>query len=209
MKCEYQLPSLFSMADYESYARPSSSVGLAQSKEFEQKFASFTGASDAIACTSCTTGLHRAQAMGIYPGDEVIVPSFTCSQQCGCSPWSDTCAGMWISKRSTLTPRVSSTASPIGPKAHAGASALDFPLIWVPYWTSLNDNLRCRGCSLWAGVQWNGRHVGTIGDFGAFSFHPGKAITTGEGAWYLPGTRTLRPMRTLRDHGVSKRISAS
>ena len=68
-------------ADYESLRAPIESGWVVQGpkvKEFEQKFASFTGASDAIACTSCTTGLHLGlAAMGIGPGDEVIVPSFT------------------------------------------------------------------------------------------------------------------------------------
>ena len=47
-------------------------------KEFENKFAQFTGAEHAIATTSCTTALHIAlAALGIGPGDEVIVPAFT------------------------------------------------------------------------------------------------------------------------------------
>ena len=47
-------------------------------KEFEDKWRSFTGAPEAAAVTSCTTGLHLAlEAAGIGPGDEVIVPAFT------------------------------------------------------------------------------------------------------------------------------------
>ena len=47
-------------------------------KEFERKFAAFAGAPHAIATTSCTTALHLAvSALGLKPGDEVIVPAFT------------------------------------------------------------------------------------------------------------------------------------
>ena len=46
--------------------------------EFEQKFAKFHQANHALATTSCTTGLHlMLAALGVGPGDEVIVPAFT------------------------------------------------------------------------------------------------------------------------------------
>jgi perosamine synthetase len=46
--------------------------------EFEQKFSAYTGAPHSIATTSCTTALHLAvRALGLKPGDEVIVPAFT------------------------------------------------------------------------------------------------------------------------------------
>ena len=47
-------------------------------REFEQRFAAYTGAAHAVATTSCTTALHLAvAALGLKPGDEVIVPAFT------------------------------------------------------------------------------------------------------------------------------------
>ena len=47
-------------------------------KQFEEKFARFTGAQFAVATSSCTTALHLALAsLGVGPGDEVIVPAFT------------------------------------------------------------------------------------------------------------------------------------
>jgi len=46
--------------------------------EFERRFAEVHGVGHAIATTSCTTGLHLAlAAMGVGPGDEVVVPAFT------------------------------------------------------------------------------------------------------------------------------------
>jgi perosamine synthetase len=47
-------------------------------KEFEEKWSEFTGAKHSIAVTSCTTALHLSlAALGLQPGDEVIVPAFT------------------------------------------------------------------------------------------------------------------------------------
>src|SRR5476649_1760548 len=49
-----------------------------QVRRFEEKFAAYTGAPHAIATTSCTTAMHIAvAALGLKPGDEVIVPGFT------------------------------------------------------------------------------------------------------------------------------------
>jgi hypothetical protein len=46
--------------------------------EFERKFADFSGAPHAVATSSCTTAMHIAvAALGLKPGDEVIVPAFT------------------------------------------------------------------------------------------------------------------------------------
>ena len=75
-------------ADYESLRGPIESGWVVQGpkvREFEDKFARFTGAEDAIACTSCTTGLQLGlAALELGPGDEVIVPSFTsCSRRPG------------------------------------------------------------------------------------------------------------------------------
>src|SRR3979490_1711550 len=47
-------------------------------KRFEDQFGDYTGATNSIALNSCTAGLHMAlAALGIGPGDEVIVPTFT------------------------------------------------------------------------------------------------------------------------------------
>src|SRR5437762_10481958 len=60
---------------------------------FEKAFAAYVGAHEAIAVTSCTTALHLVlHALGIGPGDEVLVPSFTfvatanAVEHCGARP---------------------------------------------------------------------------------------------------------------------------
>ncbi|MDV7393857.1 aminotransferase class I/II-fold pyridoxal phosphate-dependent enzyme, partial [Arthrospira platensis SPKY1] len=54
-------------------------------KQFEDLFCEFTNIKQAMATTSCTTALHIAvAALGLKPGDEVIVPSFTWVSTANC-----------------------------------------------------------------------------------------------------------------------------
>ena len=54
------------------------------------------------------------------------------------------------------------------------------------------------------GAKYKGKHVGTIGDTGCFSFHPRKAITTGEGGIQITtnNDKLAEKLRSLRDHGA-------
>ena len=57
------------------------------------------------------------------------------------------------------------------------------------------------GFGAWQG----GRHAGTLGDIGAFSFHPRKSITTGEGGMLTTGrAEWSEAARSLRDHGADR-----
>ena len=68
-------------AEIQSVLGPLRSGWLVQGpkvREFEEKWSAFTGAKHSIAVTSCTTALHLSlAALGLQPGDEVIVPAFT------------------------------------------------------------------------------------------------------------------------------------
>lgn len=199
--------------DYESLRAPIESGWVVQGpkvKEFEQKFSVFTGASDAIACTSCTTGLHLGlAAMGIGPGDEVIVPSFTwvasanVVAHCGATPvLCDIDLATFNIDPDDVEHRITSKTKGIIP-VHLFGLPADMDAIST---IAQRHNLfvvEDAACGL--GSRWNGQHVGTIGDFGAFSFHPRKAITTGEGGMVLARNPDHFPLvRTLRDHGASK-----
>ena len=179
-------------------------------KKFEQKFASFTGASDAIACTSCTTGLHLGlAAIGIGPGDEVIVPSFTwvasanVVAHCGATPvLCDVDLKTFNIDPEDIEHRITDRTKGIMPVHLFGLPADMGPILDIAQRHNLFV-VEDSACGL--GSQWNGQHVRTISDFGAFSFHPRKAITTGEGGMVLaqkPEHYAL--VRTLRDHGASK-----
>ena len=178
--------------------------------EFEEKFRSFTGADHAVATSSCTTALHIAvAALGLKPGDEVIVPGFTwvstanVVEYMGATPvFCDIDLQTFnidpAALEAAITPRTVGVL-PVhlfGLCADMGA-VLDIAGrrdLWV-----VEDG----ACAL--GGWYEGRHAGTFGDMGCFSFHPRKSITTGEGGMITTGEERFDSLaRSLRDHGATR-----
>ena len=176
--------------------------------EFEQRFGGYVGAEHAVATTSCTTALHLAVAiLDLKPGDEVLVPAFT-----------------WVSTANVVeymgaTPRfcdvdlasfnVDSTEleRAIGPNTVGMIPVHLFGL--CAQMEAVNALARKHG--LWVvedaacgfGAWQDGKHAGTMGDIGAFSFHPRKSITTGEGGMLTTGNEDWAKLaEILREHGA-------
>ncbi len=179
-------------------------------REFEERFAQFTGAANAAATTSCTTALHiGAAALGLKPGDEVLVPAFTwistanIVEHMGARPvFVDIDLETFnidpVAAAAAITPRTVGMV----PVHLFGLSADMDPLLALADRHNLwvMEDAAC-GFDTW----YKGRHVGTIGTLGAFSFHPRKAITTGEGGMITTNDNALAARcRTLRDHGASR-----
>lgn len=179
-------------------------------EEFEASFASFTGSPHAAATSSCTTALHIAlAALGLKPGDEVIVPAFTwistanVVEYLGATPvFCDVDLGTYNTDVRQCESLVTERTVGIVPVHLFGLAAeiealLDLAEregLWV---------VEDAACGF--GAKRQGRHVGKFGTFGAFSFHPRKAITTGEGGMLTTGDPELdRLVRALRDHGASR-----
>ncbi len=178
--------------------------------EFEAKFAAFCGARHAVATTSCTTALHLAViALGAGPGDEVIVPAFTwistanVVEYVGATPvFCDVELDSFNLDPAALTAAVTDRTVGIVP-VHLFGRAADM--------TAITELARARGlwvledaaCAL--GTRSGGRHAGTLGDAGCFSFHPRKSITTGEGGMLVTDNEEVASLaRSLRDHGASR-----
>ena len=177
---------------------------------FERGFSTWTGAAHAMATTSCTTAMQLAMAaLGLAPGDEVIVPSFTwiatanVVEHCGAVPiFVDIDLATYnidpAAIEAAITPR---TVGIIPVHLFGQPAAMDRIMamarrhgLWVV------EDAAC-GFDSWL----DGRHVGTFGDYGCFSFHPRKAITTGEGGMVTTGSAEQASLiRTLRDHGASR-----
>lgn len=181
-----------------------------QVEEFESRFASFTNSPYAAATSSCTTALHIAlAALGVKPGDEVIVPAFTwistanVVEYLGGTPvFCDVDLETYNIDVEQCESLVTARTVGIVPVHLFGLAAEIEPLL---------DLAERRG--LWIvedaacgfGCKRRGRHVGTFGRFGAFSFHPRKAITTGEGGMLTTSDPELDSLvRSLRDHGASR-----
>ena len=203
----------FDEKDFEAVIGPLKTGWVVQGpnvKKFEELFCQFTGCKHAVATTSCTTALHLGLlASGIGPGDEVIIPSFTfiatanAIEYCGARPvFCDIDLRTFNINADKLECLITPKTKAIVPVSLFGLPAnLD----------SIEEMCLKRGIILFedaacaVGASICGKHVGNWGTGGAFSFHPRKAISTGEGGMFVTNDRTLADkVRSLRDHGASK-----
>jgi dTDP-4-amino-4,6-dideoxygalactose transaminase len=179
-------------------------------QEFEQRFAAFTGAAHAVATTSCTTALHLAvAALGLQPGDEVIVPAFTWVSTANVIEFMGATPVFCDIDLHTFNIDVQQLVALITPRTVGLMPVHLFGL--CADMQPILDLARQHG--LWVvedaacafGAWYDGRHAGTFGEAGCFSFHPRKSITTGEGGMLTTQRDDLeRLARSLRDHGASR-----
>ena len=178
--------------------------------EFEKLFAAYTGASFALATTSCTTALHLALiAFGVGPGDEVIIPAFTwvatanTVEMQGARPiFVDIELETFNIDVKKIEAVITQRTKVIMPVSLFGVSAPIGPIMELAskYGIKVIEDDAC-GTGAW----YCGKHAGTLADIGCFSFHPRKAITTGEGGMVIMKDEYLAEMiMSLRDHGASK-----
>jgi perosamine synthetase len=177
-------------------------------REFEQRFAGRHDAAYGIATTSCTTALHLAlAALDIGPGDEVIVPAFTwvatanAVLYCGATPV------LVDIDRATFNVDVAAAAAAVTPHTRAiipvhlfGRCAdIDALRAVLPDRVAVIEDAACA-----AGAVYNGRSAGNLGAAACFSFHPRKAITTGEGGMVTTDDAALAERAVcLRNHGAA------
>jgi len=176
--------------------------------EFEKRFAEMHGVRHAIATTSCTTGLHLAlAAMGIGPGDEVIVPAFTWVAtanvvlHCGATPvFVDVDPRTFNMNPADLAARVTGRTKAVIPVHLFGLCAdIDAIRNVLPAHVKVLEDAACA-----AGAAYKGRKAGSLGDAGVFSFHPRKSITTGEGGMVTTNDDEMAErMVMMRNHGAS------
>lgn len=178
--------------------------------EFERRFAQFSGAHHAVATSSCTTALHiAAAALDLKPGDEVIVPAFTwvstanVVEYMGAKP---VFCDIDLATFNIDPTRIESKLTPqtVGLIAvHLFGLCADMDAIAASATERGMWLVEDAACAF--GSRHRGRHAGTIGDAGCFSFHPRKAITTGEGGMLTTARPEIdRLARILRDHGASR-----
>jgi perosamine synthetase len=160
-----------------------------------------------LAVTSCTTGLHLIlAAMDIGPGDEVIVPAFTWVATanvvlyCGAKPvFVDVSVNDFnidpLKIKAKITPR---TKAIIAVHLFGYPADIDAIREIAPGIPIIED----AACA--AGSEYKGTPVGGLGIAGAFSFHPRKSVTTGEGGMVTTNNSELsQKMNQLRNHGAS------
>ena len=176
--------------------------------QFEKDFAKRHAVEHALATTSCTTGLHLIlAAMDIGPGDEVIVPSFTWVATanvvlyCGATPV------LADVDRSTYNLDPADVAKRVTPKTKAVIAVHLFGLCAdmdalrkaIPAHIPIIEDAACA-----SGASYRGVPAGGLGLAAAFSFHPRKSITTGEGGMVTTRDAALADRANmLRNHGAS------
>jgi perosamine synthetase len=199
-------------AEVESVLEPLRSGWLVQGpkvREFEERWCAFTGAKHSIAVTSCTSALHLSlAALGFGPGDEAIVPAFTWISTAnvvehlgGKVVFCDIDLETFNIDPALIEDLITPRTKAILPVHLFGLSA-DMDAIRE---IAKKHNLwivEDAACGF--GATYRDRHVGTLGHAGCFSFHPRKAITTGEGGMVTTNDDDLaEKIRCLRDHGAS------
>ncbi|WP_431064155.1 DegT/DnrJ/EryC1/StrS family aminotransferase [Methylotuvimicrobium sp.] len=174
---------------------------------FEKAFAERHQVKHALATTSCTTGLHLIlAAMGIGPGDEVLVPAFTWVATanvvlyCGATPVFVDVDPITnnIDPRDVARRITSKTKASIIVHLFGLCADMDALRAVLPAGLPIIEDAACG-----AGASYKGIPVGGLGDAAAFSFHPRKSITTGEGGMVTTQDAELAAtMDKLRNHGA-------
>lgn len=185
---------------------PQLSIGPMQ-ESFEKEFARYVGCRHAVAVSSGTAGLHLSLlAIGIAPGDEVIVPSFTfiaaanAVRYVGAKPvFVDIEAGTLNMDPARVEAAVTSRTRALMVVHTFGVPANLTRLLAV----AARHSLRVIEDACEAiGAEHQGRKVGTFGDAGVFGFYPNKQITTGEGGMVVTNDPAIAAaVQALRNHG--------
>ncbi len=184
--------------------------------DFERTVAGVTGTEHAVAVSSGTAALHLALlALGVGPGDLVVTTTYSwvstanVIELCGARPVFVDIEGDTFN----LAPRhlepaldrlfaeegVGSSVKAVLPVHAFGQTAemASIGLVAERYGLPVVEDAACA-----LGAEWDGRRAGGLGTVGCFSFHPRKAVTTGEGGMVVTDDAGIaESVRVLRNHG--------
>jgi dTDP-4-amino-4,6-dideoxygalactose transaminase len=182
--------------------------------EFEAAFAEATGSGHAVAVSSCTAGLHLAMIVaGVGAGDEVVVPSLSfiatanAARYVGAEPvFADVDPATLNLTPATVEPLLTERTRAVILVDQAGVPAdLDaMRALCDPRGITVVEDAACA-----AGATYRGRPAGARASLAAFSFHPRKLLTTGEGGMIItPDPDLAARLRRLREHGMDASAAA-
>jgi dTDP-4-amino-4,6-dideoxygalactose transaminase len=187
------------------------SVGGRFQEEFEKRFAEFQHAKHALLCSSGTVALKIAlRAMGLEPGDEVIVPAYTFLATATSAldlglrvVYADIDPETYTIDPESARRLVSERTRVIIPVHIAGRPADMDAIMELAEERSL---LVLEDAAQAHGAEWRGRRVGAIGDAGIFSFYQSKNITCGEGGAVMTNNDEIaEKVWSLRNVGRPRR----
>lgn len=176
--------------------------------QFERGFADYCGAAEGVSVCNGTVALHLAlHALGIGPGDEVIVPALTfvasanAVRYTGATPiFADVDPDTWTIDPAAVADLLSPRTRALMPVHLYGHPAAMPELVGVAerhgLWV-VEDAAEAHGAAI------HGRRTGAWGRLAAFSFYANKLITTGEGGMVVTDDPALAARcRLLRDHAM-------
>ncbi len=176
-------------------------------ERFELAFSEFAGVRHAVSLPSCTSGIHLAlAALGIGPGDEVIVPDVTWIASVapvsyvGATPiFVDIDPITWCIQADSIEKQITENTKAIIAVDLYGS---------MPNWDEILAVAKAHGIPIIEdaaeaiGSTYHGKQAGSLGLAGVFSFHGSKTITTGEGGMLITNdTELFERVLFLRDHG--------
>ncbi|MEW6047301.1 MAG: DegT/DnrJ/EryC1/StrS family aminotransferase [Bacillota bacterium] len=175
--------------------------------EFEHAIAEYVGVRHAVSVSSGTAALHlTVKALGIGPGDEVIVPSFTFAASANVLLYEGATPVFADVEPETYNIDPSDVERKISPRTKAvlAVDVFGHPAEWDAILEVAGGyGLRVIDDSCEAlGAQYKGRMLGQFGDAAAFAFYPNKQITTGEGGVIVTNSDSIAELaRSLRNQG--------
>jgi perosamine synthetase len=189
---------------------------LAQGPEvaaFEEEFRTVVGGRQCVAVNSGTAALHLGLlALGIGPGDEVIVPSFTFAATanavalCGASPvFADIEPDHFTLDPMAVADAITERTAAIMPVHLYGHPADMTALRQI---ADRHQIALVEDAAQAHMASWGGTPAGALGDLAIFSFYPTKNMTTGEGGMVVTADEALvRAVRLLRNQGMEQRYA--
>lgn len=181
-------------------------------ERFEEEFAAYVGSRYCVACNNGTSALHLALlALGVGPGDEVITVSHTfrataaAIRYCGATPvYVDIEHDTLVMDANQLSNAITDRTRAIIPVHLYGNMANMHSILMVAREHNIpvvEDSSQAHGSTL------SGRHAGTMGDLGTFSFYPGKGLgALGDAGCVVTNdenlARFMRSVRTWDDNHV-------
>ena len=178
-------------------------------QRFEEAVAARVGAAHGVALTSCTTALHLALVvLDVGPGDEVVAPSLSfiatanAARYVGATPvFADVDESTQNLSAKTIEEVITPATRAVIVVHQCGVPA-DLDAIHGlcdPLGIAVVEDAACA-----IGATYRGAPIGSHSDLVAFSFHPRKVITTGEGGMLLTSRADwAERARRLREHGMS------
>jgi len=177
--------------------------------EFEKAVTDFCGVAHGVAMSNGTAALHAAMhALGIGPGDEVIVSPMTFAASANCVLYVGGTPVFADVEEDTLLldPLKVEALITENTRAIIGVDFAGQPCRWDALGSLAKKHnlaLVADACHALGGTM-DGEKVGTLADLTVFSFHPVKHVTTGEGGMVMTRDADLAAaMRLFRSHGIA------